>query len=128
MTALDVPLAPVWHDLASCAQTDPELFFPPTGDQGHEARAICAACPVQSECLQDAIDTGDLFSGIRGGKSPRQRRALARNRARQCGWCGNNLAPTANSRQRLHPDCLRQRKNARQREYDLTYTRKRNTP
>ncbi|APE21354.1 WhiB family transcriptional regulator [Streptomyces venezuelae] len=38
-----------WMEQASCAQTDPELFFPDSGNVA-EARKVCHACPVKLDC------------------------------------------------------------------------------
>lgn len=71
---------PDWWDSAACLGANPDLFF--AHDGGHEARtakAICAACPVRAECLDDAIDNREAF-GVRGGMSPKERRVEARRR------------------------------------------------
>jgi WhiB family redox-sensing transcriptional regulator len=46
-----------WTAQASC-KGQPDLFFPPFGERPHtreareaQAKEICAACPVQQECL-----------------------------------------------------------------------------
>jgi WhiB family redox-sensing transcriptional regulator len=44
-----------WRAEALCAQTDPELFYPECGQIPHTAKRICAACPVRTECLDDAL-------------------------------------------------------------------------
>jgi WhiB family redox-sensing transcriptional regulator len=55
-----------------CAGTDPELFFPSNGQRDGEAREICAACVVPSECLDYA--TGADEFGIWGGLDQDERR------------------------------------------------------
>lgn len=42
-----------WMDQALCAQTNPEIFFPDTGNHA-EARKVCAACPVAQQCNDHA--------------------------------------------------------------------------
>lgn len=65
-----------WRDSALCAQTDPELFFPTIARQsGFDAKKVCAACPVQVECLEFALGN-DVDFGIFGGLTPRERWAL----------------------------------------------------
>jgi WhiB family transcriptional regulator, redox-sensing transcriptional regulator len=66
-----------WAVRASCAQTDPEIFFPPHGDPATEARQICACCPVRDDCLAYALDAAERF-GIWGGLDPDERRNLYR--------------------------------------------------
>ncbi len=50
-----------WRHRAGCRDVDPELFFPaaesgPVFDaQVAEAKAVCASCPVRTECLGFAL-------------------------------------------------------------------------
>jgi hypothetical protein len=71
------PLA--WQLDALCPQTDPELFFPEKGGSTAEAKAVCNACPVKSQCLDYALETAQRF-GIWGGMSERERRREADRR------------------------------------------------
>lgn len=64
-----------WVKDALCAQTDPEAFFPIKGGSNRPAKAVCASCPVQPDCLRYAIETRQKH-GIWGGTSERQRRHL----------------------------------------------------
>ena len=68
-----------WQDLALCAQTDPEAFFPEKGGSSRDAKRICARCEVKAECLDYAL-TRDIRYGIWGGLSERERRGAKRNR------------------------------------------------
>lgn len=63
---------------AVCAQVDPELFFP-EGGSAKDAKSLCAVCPVRIRCLQYALDHNEIY-GVYGGTSPRERRALRRQR------------------------------------------------
>jgi WhiB family transcriptional regulator, redox-sensing transcriptional regulator len=65
-----------------CPQVDPEIFFPPKGDPGTEARQICAGCPVRRECLAYAIEADDEF-GIWGGLDRDEQRNLKRRMRRK---------------------------------------------
>lgn len=61
-----------WQDDAVCAETDPDLFFPDSGEtyKSLRAREFCAVCPVIAECAA----LGQQFSfGIFGGMTPSQR-------------------------------------------------------
>ncbi len=70
-----------WREAALCAQTDPEVFFPPVGSSGEMARRICRQCPVTAECLEVALSRpAHSDEGIWGGTSPRERRALRAER------------------------------------------------
>ncbi|MFD2759147.1 WhiB family transcriptional regulator [Gulosibacter faecalis] len=75
-----------WRDRAACLHADPELFFPvgntgPAIEQIDAAKAICGRCPVTEQCLQYALDTNQ-DSGVWGGLSEDERRALKRRAAR----------------------------------------------
>jgi hypothetical protein len=55
---------------------------PTRGSHDREALALCRGCPVQAECLADALATDDRF-GIRAGLWVRQRRCLVQRRTRR---------------------------------------------
>lgn len=64
-----------WQSRALCAQTDPEAFFPEKGGSTRDAKRVCGACVVRSECLEYALSNDERF-GIWGGLSERERRRL----------------------------------------------------
>jgi hypothetical protein len=64
---------------AICAQTDPEAFFPESGESTRYAKSICAKCPVRTDCLLEALANG-YTDGVWGGLSPRERQQLKRNK------------------------------------------------
>lgn len=64
-----------WQARALCAQTDPEAFFPEKGGSTRDAKRVCGACVVRSECLEYALSNDERF-GIWGGLSERERRRL----------------------------------------------------
>ena len=71
-----------WRTDAACRYCSPDLFFPAgtTGPAEHEvtaAKAVCAACPVQSACLLYALDTRQDF-GIWGGTTQEERQLFRR--------------------------------------------------
>ena len=68
---------PTWQDLALCAETDPESFFPEKGGSTREAKQVCRSCEVRAECLEYALEHDERF-GIWGGMSERERRRLKR--------------------------------------------------
>lgn len=75
-----------WRHRAACLTEDPELFFPigntgPAVVQIDAAKAVCAACPVVDTCLKWAMENNQ-DSGVWGGLSEDERRALKRRAAR----------------------------------------------
>jgi WhiB family transcriptional regulator, redox-sensing transcriptional regulator len=70
-----------WTARARCAETDPEIFFPPKGAPASKARAICGKCVVRDDCLAYALDAGEEH-GIWGGLDPDERRGLRRRHKR----------------------------------------------
>ena len=79
-----------WRADGACASADPDLFFPiATGvvavSQVRKALRICAGCGVKQQCLDFAMQNGEM-NGVWGGTTAeerlRARRALLR-RARR---------------------------------------------
>ena len=68
-----------WMDQAACAGLDDHTFFPEHGQAGdyQTARAVCATCPVQPDCLAYAVEHC-IDHGFWGGTT-----AKDRNRARR---------------------------------------------
>jgi WhiB family transcriptional regulator, redox-sensing transcriptional regulator len=67
-----------WRLDAACAQVDPELFFPETGQvpQAAAAKAVCAGCAVRGPCLEAALrgpQARDDHTGIFAGTTARER-------------------------------------------------------
>lgn len=63
-----------------CADKPPSLFFPSDGVGVEVAKRICEECPVQSQCLEYAIENR-IDHGVWGGTSERQRRRIVKARA-----------------------------------------------
>jgi len=66
-----------WMSYGACRSEDPELFFPisasgPALRQIRSAKAVCARCPVQANCLSYALITGQ-DDGIWGGTTREER-------------------------------------------------------
>jgi WhiB family transcriptional regulator, redox-sensing transcriptional regulator len=80
-----------WVDRALCRHvTDPDrIFFPAKGQTAREAKAICAACPVQAQCFAWSLtlpDFGDV--GVLAGTVPQERARIRRERQRGAGQLG----------------------------------------
>lgn len=78
-----------WRHKAVCRDEDPELFFPvgnsgPALAQIADAKLVCNRCPVTTECLTWALESGQ-DAGVWGGLSEDERRALKRRNARARG-------------------------------------------
>lgn len=71
-----------WQDDANCKGVDIDIFFSLDEDDQKEALGLCKACPVQRECLQDAIDQREMY-GIWGGTRESERRSIIRDHRRQ---------------------------------------------
>jgi WhiB family redox-sensing transcriptional regulator len=76
MTLIDTKVNE-WVDLANCASTDPEAFFPSSTDGTKYAMLTCKNCVVKKECLRFAMDDISLV-GIWGGTTRTQRIKLRR--------------------------------------------------
>jgi WhiB family redox-sensing transcriptional regulator len=86
-TLPEVPKPDRWRNAASCRSVDPDLFFPvgTTGmalDQIAAAKEVCMTCPVKQPCLEFAL-VSNQDSGVWGGTSEDERRALRRQWLRQ---------------------------------------------
>lgn len=66
-----------WMTKAKCREYPTDLFFPEVGVNIGPIRQICAACPVQQECLEYALKH-NIEHGVWGGTSRAQRETLAR--------------------------------------------------
>ena len=95
-----------WRHKSACLTVDPELFFPvgntgPAVEQIEKAKAVCARCTVTEICLQYALETGQ-DSGVWGGLSEDERRALKRRaaRARRAGRRPDRAGRAAKARSR----------------------------
>jgi WhiB family redox-sensing transcriptional regulator len=87
LSATAQPVEEEWRYDAACAGEETDLFFPvgQSADaiiQTSQAKAVCARCPVQTECLTFALDTGQN-DGVWGGLAEDERRLLKRRMARK---------------------------------------------
>lgn len=73
-----------WRHSARCRDDDPETLFV-QGAQQRDAREVCKACPVRTECLAHALDNRIRF-GVWGGMTERERRALLKKRPNVQSW------------------------------------------
>jgi len=69
-----------WREVASCADSEPNLFFPigstgPAIVQIENAKKICTECSVQESCLQYALQSNQE-AGVWGGYAEDERRRL----------------------------------------------------
>jgi WhiB family transcriptional regulator, redox-sensing transcriptional regulator len=80
--ALSIIASGHWRSAAACRSADPELFFPISNsgkslEQIAKAKAICAGCQVQAECLAFALRTQQAY-GIWGGVTEEERTVAGR--------------------------------------------------
>lgn len=76
-----------WRDRAACFGCPTEWFY---DTNTHRAAALCATCPVQAECYEDALQTEgierlDNTYGYRAGFTAYQRQADIKRRRAE-GW------------------------------------------
>lgn len=128
MTAVS---APAWQAFAACRDTDPDLFFPAAAPgtpayaaQAAEAIAVCSACPVRAQCLDQALSNRE--QGVWGGLAEDQRTPAARRAAARAGMCRKGRhAKTGPGR---CPACSREsqrkRNDGRERDYAAVYARR----
>jgi WhiB family transcriptional regulator, redox-sensing transcriptional regulator len=76
-----------WWSDAACRLEAGETFFPdsrggrPLSLRAElEAKAVCARCPVQRQCLMTALDSGEQ-TGIWGGMTPAERATFSASRS-----------------------------------------------
>ncbi|WP_431683768.1 WhiB family transcriptional regulator [Kitasatospora sp. KL5] len=73
-----------WATSGLCRQADPDDLFV-DGAAQNRAKALCAGCPVRTECLGYALDHR-IEHGIWGGMTERDRRSLLRRRPTVDSW------------------------------------------
>jgi hypothetical protein len=84
---VELTMPPRWMEQANCAGYEDvydELADAAWGPNLRLARELCAACPVQAECLQFALDSERAFGpynqhryGVYAGTTPAQRKVLS---------------------------------------------------
>lgn len=85
---IQLPDAPAWFARAACASTPDVDFFPDTRSVGgldleRQAKAVCARCPVRSDCLAYALKFPGISDyGVWGGQSVKDRTRLRRAQRR----------------------------------------------
>lgn len=89
----------------ACRNADATLFFPDYDSPSANAAAIriCNFCTLKDECLEWALDHGEV--GVWGGTGEADRRALLRKRHRvTCVVCGSENVAELN--EGTHELCL----------------------
>lgn len=69
---------PEFMTKGQCIGADPALFFPAKGENATAAKALCAGCPVITECLEWALVYRE--EGIWGGTGGADRRLIRAER------------------------------------------------
>lgn len=69
-----------WLEAGVCAQTDPEAFFPKSGNGAIDAKLICTVCTVGARCLQYVLKNENKKErfGIQAGYGARERQDLVK--------------------------------------------------
>ena len=66
-----------WKLDGVCRTIDPELWFPDAPQTGALAKKLCRTCPVIEECLEYALENGEMY-GVWGGMGNSERKLLRR--------------------------------------------------
>lgn len=74
-------LKPDWRWRAKCT---PAMVD--SGDQQYLAKTICPGCPVRRECLAEGLDKRTWESGVYGGLTDRERRAVRKRYPSVKSW------------------------------------------
>lgn len=67
-----------WHQRGACVDHPNEEIFHPTNEQKNDlaAKSVCARCPVSAQCLKAALAMPQNVTGIWGGTTTKERRAM----------------------------------------------------
>ena len=79
-----MPWVEEWPSKGACRGEDPDALFV-QGAAQQQAKLVCRACPVRSECLAHALDTRTEF-GVWGGLTERERRQWLRDHPEVTSW------------------------------------------
>ena len=66
----------MWQDSAACKDADSSIFLSGVTSRVNQAKAICATCNVQEECLSFALYHEDFEPHVYGGMTGDERRKL----------------------------------------------------
>lgn len=66
-----------WQSQGLCLGSAADFFVERSGDNGFQAKRLCASCPVRADCLAHAVETNAEW-GITGGAGDGVRRLLRR--------------------------------------------------
>lgn len=95
-----------WREHRACVGVDPEVFFPDVGRNAATAKAICASCSVQAECLRYALENREEY-GVWGGLAPWERQGRQRPPKRPAvARCGTDAGYYRHLRQTHTEPCV----------------------
>jgi WhiB family redox-sensing transcriptional regulator len=86
ISRLPGPVADIWdwQFQGACRDADPSVFFHPEGERGpsreardRAAKAVCASCPVITQCRAHALSVREPY-GVWGGLTEDEREQLYR--------------------------------------------------
>ena len=99
---------PDWMLDAECTRHQPEIFYPePAGRSVNEAKRICSDCTVRAQCLAYALDHGEVYFGVWGGLSAKERQRIQPHQPprRAPARCGTPSGYKTHHR-RSEPPCI----------------------
>jgi WhiB family redox-sensing transcriptional regulator len=94
-----------WAARAACQGQDLALFFSDAEQKVRQAKAICAACPVRRECLDEALraEGTSLGDGVFGGLTAEERNETAYRRAHEQAAANGQAPPQPTTGRRPAP-------------------------
>ena len=124
-----------WRNASACRDTHPAVFYPTPDPHANArkvrtdlyaaARIVCDGCPVQADCLTEAVTNGDPY-GFRAGLTPDEiadiiMRRTGTHTVRKCEWCGEPYmaGPKAFTRKYCGEACIKAVQGESSRQYKL---------
>lgn len=68
-----------WRTRSACGMGTAETFHPQYAGAVKAAKLVCRGCDVRTKCLDYALEN-DIYEGVWGGMSERERRKLKKRR------------------------------------------------
>jgi len=107
-----------WEDRAECRGMETATFFSDEPVAVATAKAACARCEVQRECITAAMrppGQSGTWGGMTEAERPRARKASTAP-LKRCQWCSDQYTPTRRAQLFCADRCQRSAARARRKE------------